>query len=140
MKKFILFSLIFLLTLSQSFAEQYLLQCNLNIEAVNTATEEIMNRSTLERFFIIDTVLAEVYDANNLPLDVEKFTEEEIVFHHKAASFNTIVETQVTYNQVTKKIKLNEIYGNNAYSNRAQFVTRGEGTCTVTQIERKPIF
>ena len=99
-----------------------------------------MNRSTLERFFIIDTVLAEVYDANNLPLEVETFTEEEIVFHHKAASFNTIVETQVTYNQVTKKIKLNEIYANNAYTNRAQFVTRGEGTCTVTQIERKPIF
>lgn len=140
MKKFILLFGILFIAASQVFAEQYLLQCNMNIEAVNTATNEVMNSSTLERFFIIDTLLAEVYDANNLPLEVESFTDEEIVFHHKAASFNTIVETQVTYNQVTKKIKLNEIYGNNAYSNRAQFVTRGEGTCTVKEIERKPIF
>ena len=140
MKKFILLFGILFIAVSQVFAEQYLLQCDMNIEAVNTATNEVMNRSTLERFFIIDTLLAEVYDANNLPLEVESFTDEEIVFHHKAASFNTIVETQVTYNQVTKKIKLNEIYGNNAYSNRAQFVTRGEGTCTVKEIERKPIF
>ncbi len=140
MKKIIILLGLLILSTSQVFAEQYLLQCNLNIEAVNTATNEVMNRSTLERFFIIDTVLAEVYDANNLPLEVESFTDEDIVFHHKAASFNTIVDTQVTYNQVTKKIKLSEIYANTAYSNRAQFTTRGEGTCTVKEIERKPIF
>ena len=68
------------------------------------------------------------------------FSEENIIFRHRASNFNTIVETKVIYNRLTKKITLNEIYANNAYSNRAQFVTKGEGTCSETPIERKPVF
>lgn len=140
MKKIVLLILLLICTTYKCSAEQYVLQCKMNIEAVNTATNEVMVQSPLERYFIIDTVLANVYDANNLPLDVEGFDDNEIIFRHKAANFSTIVETRVVYNRITKQIKLNEIYANNAYTNRAQFVTRGEGSCTEIEIKRKPVF
>lgn len=140
MKRFILCALLLVFSILPTFAEQYLLQCKMNIEAVNTATGEILTRSPLDRYFIIDTILFNVYDANNLPLDVEGFDDNEIVFRHKAANFSTIVETRVVYNRITKQIKLNEIYANNAYSNRAQFCTRGEGSCSEIEIHRKPVF
>lgn len=140
MKKFLFLILLLLLSITPVFAEQYLLQCKMNIEAINTATGQVLTRSPLDRYFIIDTILFNVYDANNLPLDVEGFDDNEIVFRHKAADFKTIVETRVVYNRITKQIKLNEIYANNAYSNRAQFCTRGEGTCSEIEIHRKPIF
>ena len=140
MKKFVLCALLLVFSNIPTFAEQYLLQCKMNIEAVNTATGEILTRSPLDRYFIIDTILFNVYDANNLPLEVEGFDDNEIVFRHKAANFSTIVETRVVYNRITKQIKLNEIYANNAYSNRAQFCTRGEGYCSEIEIHRKPVF
>ena len=105
MKKFILCALLLVFSILPTFAEQYLLQCKMNIEAINTATGEVLTRSPLDRYFIIDTILFNVYDANNLPLDVEGFDDNEIVFRHKAADFKTIVETRVVYNRITKRIK-----------------------------------
>ena len=140
MKKLFLIVLSSIILSTNCFAEQYVLQCKMNIEAINTATGEVMYRSPLERYFIIDTILANVYDANNLPLHVEGFDDNEIVFRHKAFDFHTIVETKVTYNRITKEISLNEIYANSAFSNRAQFCTRGSGTCKEIEIQRKPIF
>lgn len=140
MKKLLIAVLLNIFCSSVCCAEQYVLQCKMNIEAVNTATGEVMYRSPLNRYFMIDTILANVYDANNLPLHVEGFDDNEIVFRHKAYDFHTIVETKVTYNRVTKEILLNEIYANSAFSNRAQFCTRGSGRCTEIEIQRKPIF
>lgn len=142
MKRFIVFTLLIISFFNVAFAEeeQYLLQCKINTQAINTSNDTVISTSVIERFFIIDTLLANVYDANNLPLEVEDFTDENITFHLTAASFNTVVNTQIVYNQVTKKIKLTEMYANNAYSSKAQFITKGEGDCTTTPIERKPIF
>lgn len=140
MKKTLICFILLTISALQSVAEQYLLQCPMTMTAINTANGSILTKTQMQRFFIIDTTLEAVYDSDNLPLDVEGFSDENIVFRHKAANFHTIVETKITYNRVTKKITLTEIYANNAYSNRAQFATKGEGTCTEKEIERKPIF
>jgi len=95
----------------------------------------------IDRYFIIDTILAGVYDANNLPLDVNEFSDSQIVFTKKAASFADVVDTRITYNRSTHHISLNEIYAYaSQFDRRAQFVTKGEGTCTETKINRKPLF
>jgi len=140
MKKFLITLVLYSILVSQTTAEQYLLQCPMTMQAINTATGSVITKTSMHRYFIIDTILEEVYDSDNLPLNVEGFSEENIIFRHRASNFNTIVETKVIYNRLTKKITLNEIYANNAYNNRAQFVTKGEGVCTETQIERKPVF
>ena len=92
---------------------------------------------------VIATVpsIAGVYDANNLPLDVNEFNDSEIVFTKKAASFADVVDTRITYNRGTHHIKLNEIYAYaSQFDQRAQFVTKGEGTCSEIKINRKPLF
>ena len=140
MKRFFTILTIMFFTTAQCFAEQYLLHCPMSIQTINTATGEIMTKSTIQRYFIIDTILGYVFDSDNVPLTVDGFTDDEISFRHKAQNFNTVVETKIVYNRLTKQMKLVEIYGNNAYSMRAQFATKGEAICTEKQIERQPIF
>ena len=104
-------------------------------------TNKVLRTYMIDRYFIIDTVLAGVYDAKNLPLDVNEFNDSEIVFTKKAASFADVVDTRITYNRGTHHIKLNEIYAYaSQFDQRAQFVTKGEGTCSEIKINRKPLF
>ena len=143
MKKLLLFiTLIMILTNSSiSFAEQYVLACKLNIEAVNMLTNKAMRKYIINRYFIVDTVLQGVYDANNYPLDVNEFTDTQITFTKRAVSFSDIVDTRITYNRASHKITLNEIYAySSKYDQRARFVTKGEGTCQEIKINRKPLF
>lgn len=142
MKRVLTTVLIMLLSLSQSvFAEQYVLACKIKISAVHMLTNEVLRTYMIDRYFIIDTVLAGVYDANNLPLDVNEFSDSQIVFTKRAASFADVVDTRITYNRGTHQITLNEIYAYaSQFDQRAKFVTKGEGTCTEIKIDRKPLF
>lgn len=121
----------------RAISEQYLLDCKIDVEATNTSTGEVMKKFPIQRYFVIDTVLAQVYDANNLPLDVEDFDEDMIVFHKKAANMNNIVDTQFHYSRGTNKITLSEIYANNVNDTLPRFNTRGAGSCSEKEIERK---
>ena len=122
-------------------AEQYVLICKLKIEAVNMLTNKVMRSYFIDRYFIVDTVLEGVYDANNLPLDVNEFTDSQITFTKRAVSFSDIVDTRITYNRGTHKMTLNEIYAYaSKYDRRARFFTKGEGNCREVKINRKPLF
>jgi hypothetical protein len=122
-------------------AEQYVLSCKIKISAVHMLTNEVLKTYMIDRYFIVDTVLNGVYDANNLPLDVNEFTDSTIVFTKRAASFADVVDTRITYDRGSHKISLNEIYAYaSQFDRRAQFVTKGEGTCTETKINRVPLF
>lgn len=144
MKKIILnLILIYLLlfNITSVSAEQYLLSCKIKISAVTMDTNEIMREYVIDRYFIIDTILEGVFDANNEPLYVNNFTQSEIIFSKKASSFADVVDTKITYNRNTHQIKLNEIYAYaSKFDQRARFVTKGEGNCSETKIDRKPLF
>lgn len=143
MKK--IFALIICLTFMGMFsvvrAEQFVLICKLKISSVNTYTDKIMRSYFIDRYFIVDTILEGVFDANNLPLDVNEFTKSRITFSKRAASFSDVVDTRITYARDTHKMTLNEIYAySSKYDQRAQFVTKGEGSCREVKINRKPLF
>ena len=145
MKKYIIFIIITLAFVQQILtpvkAEQYVLACKIKISAVHMVSNKILRSYVIDRYFIIDTVLAGVYDANNLPLDVNEFNNAEIIFTKRAASFADIVDTRLTYNRASKKITLHEIYAYaSKFDQRAQFYTKGEGTCQEIKIDRKPLF
>ena len=104
-------------------------------------TNKVMKSYFIDRYFIVDTVLHGIYDANNLPLEVHEFSDSTLVFSKRAISFSDIVDTRLSYNRSTHKINLNEIYAYaSKYDRRAQFVTKGEGTCKEVKINRKPLF
>lgn len=122
-------------------AEQFVLSCKLKISAVNSQTNEIIRTYFIDRYFIVDTVLERVFDANNLPLDMHGFSESSIVFSKRAVSFSDVVDTRITYNRNTHQMSLNEIYAYaSKFDQRAKFVTKGEGNCTEIKINRKPLF
>lgn len=133
--------LFFLIAGTVAKAEQYVLCCKIKISAVHMLTNKVMKSYFVDRYFIVDTVLHGVYDANNLPLDVHEFSDSTLIFSKRAVSFSDIVDTRLVYNRASHKITLNEIYAYaSKYDRRAQFVTRGEGTCTEVKINRKPLF
>ena len=144
MKKLI--STVFIIFVTSLFAlsvkaEQFVMVCKLNVSAVNYLTNETLRTYTIDRYFIVDTVLQGVYDANNFPLDVNEFTERRLTFSKKAVSYTDIVDTRITYDRTTRKIALNEIYAYaSKFDQRAKFVTKGEGTCSEIKINRKPLF
>lgn len=139
MKKFLLILLIFFGIYSTALAEQYVLVCKIKVSAVNALTDAILKTYVIDRYFIYDTVMQGVYDANNLPLNVHEFNDKKLVFSKRAFSFADIVDTRITYDRVTHKMTLNEIYGYaSKYDRRAQFVTKGEGSCQEIKINRKP--
>ena len=144
MKKILIFLsvLIFLFSMNISVcAEQYVLICKLKINAVNMLTNKIMRSYFIDRYFIVDTLLQGVYDANNLPLDVNEFTDSQLTFSKRAVSFSDIVDTRITYERGSHKMTLNEIYAySSKYDQRARFVTKGEGSCREVKINRKPLF
>lgn len=122
-------------------AEQFVLCCKIKISAVHMMTNKVMKSYFIDRYFIVDTVLHGIYDANNLPLEVHEFSDSTLVFSKRAISFSDIVDTRLSYNRSTHKINLNEIYAYaSKYDRRAQFVTKGEGTCKEVKINRKPLF
>ena len=141
MKRFITLVLLYSLIQMAGFvkAEQFVLSCKLKISAVNTRTNAVMRTYFIDRYFIVDTVLERVFDANNLPLDMHEFTDSRIVFSKRAVSFADIVDTRITYNRSSHQMSLNEIYAYaSKFDQRAQFVTKGEGTCREIKINRKP--
>ena len=143
MKKFIISTILLSLILVTSVvrAEQFVLSCKLKVSAVNTRTNQVMRSYFIDRYFIVDTVLEKVFDANNLPLDMHEFTDSRIVFSKRAISFADIVDTRITYNRSSHQMSLNEIYAYaSKFDQRAQFVTKGEGNCTEIKINRKPLF
>ncbi len=143
MKKLIIFFvlIVFFVTSTNVMAEQFVLACKINIQAVHMLTNKVMRSYVIDRYFIYDTVLQGVYDANNLPLNVHEFSESKLVFSKRAVSFADIVDTKLTYDRKTHKITLNEIYAYaSKFDQRAQFVTKGEGTCQEIKINRKPLF
>lgn len=85
-KKLFIFALVATLMINiftKANAEQYVLACKIKISAVHMLTNKVLRTYMIDRYFIIDTVLAGVYDANNLPLDVNEFNDSEIVFTKK---------------------------------------------------------
>lgn len=141
MKKVFVFLFLFILLPLSVNAEQFVLACKLNISAVHMQTNQVLRTYVIDRYFIVDTVLEGVYDANNLPLNVHEFTSSTLVFSKRAISFADIVDTRLTYDRNSHKITLNEIYAYaSKFDKRAQFVTKGEGTCQEIKINRKPLF
>lgn len=145
MKKIFIIMSLTLALISQALlsanAEQYVLACKIKISAIHMVTNKVLRSYVIDRYFIIDTVLAGVYDANNLPLDVNEFNDAEIIFTKRQASFADIVDTRLTYNRGSRKITLNEIYAYaSKFDQRARFYTKGEGTCQEIKINRKPLF
>lgn len=137
----VLLTAIFFLTGTVVKAEQFVLCCKIKISAVHMLTNKVMKTYFIDRYFIVDTVLHGVYDANNLPLEVHEFSDSTLVFSKRAISFSDIVDTRLSYNRGNHKITLNEIYAYaSKYDKRAQFVTKGEGTCKEVKINRKPLF
>ena len=132
---------IFLSLFSSVKAEQYVLVCKIKITAVRMFSDEVLRSYMINRYFIVDTVLEGVYDANNLPLDVQSFTKSQITFSKRAQSFADIVDTQLVYNRYSHEITLNEIYAySSQFDQRARFVTKGKGTCREVKINRTPLF
>lgn len=142
MKKFLCLILLLITLFSGSAkAEQFVLVCKLKISSVNMYTNKVMRTFMIDRYFIVDTVLQGVYDANNLPLDVNEFNDSTLVFTKRAISFADIVDTRITYNRHSHQMTLNEIYAySSKFDQRAQFVTKGEGSCQEIKINRKPLF
>lgn len=139
MKLLILFLIVFIPSTTK--ADQYMLSCKIKVAAVTMDTNEIMREYVIDRYFIVDTVLEGVFDANNEPLQVNSFTQSEITFSKRASSFADIVDTRMTYNRSSHKITLNEIYAYaSKFDQRARFITKGEGNCIETKIDRKPLF
>ena len=122
-------------------ADQYVLACKINIRAVKQHTNEILRSYVIDRYFIVDTLIEGVFDANNLSLIVHEFTNSQIIFSKRAQSFADIVDTRLVYNRFTRQISLNEIYAySSKFDQRAKFVTKGEGTCKEIKINRIPLF
>lgn len=122
-------------------ADQYVLACKINIRAVKQHSNEILRSYVIDRYFIVDTLIEGVFDANNLPLTVHEFTNSQIIFSKRAQSFADIVDTRLVYNRFTRQISLNEIYAySSKFDQRAKFVTKGEGTCKEIKINRIPLF
>ncbi|GEM_PF-5578799 len=144
MKKILITTAVFIVLLFSANiakAEQFVLICKLKINVVNMLTDKIMRSYFIDRYFIVDTVLQGVYDANNLPLDVNEFNDSELTFSKRASSFSDIVDTRITYNRSSRKMTLNEIYAySSKFDQRARFVTKGEGSCREVKIHRKPLF
>ena len=142
MKKFLVITALFIsLFTSCANAEQFVLACKLKISSINIYTNKVMRTFMIDRYFIVDTVLQGVYDANNLPLDVNEFNDSTLVFTKRAISFADIVDTRITYNRRSHQMTLNEIYAySSKFDQRAQFVTKGEGSCQEIKINRKPLF
>lgn len=146
MKKVISFVICFVLFVMFSMfstvkAEQYVLACKIKITAVRMFSDEVLRSYMIDRYFIIDTLLEGVYDANNLPLDVQSFTKSQITFSKRAQSFADVVDTQLVYNRYTHEITLNEIYAySSQFDQRARFVTKGKGSCREIKINRTPLF
>ena len=133
--------MLFLILAPKTCAEQFVLSCKLKISAVNMLTNEVIRTYFVDRYFIVDTLLERVFDANNLPLEMHEFNDSKIVFSKRAFSFSDVVDTRITYNRNTHQMGLNEIYAYaSKFDQRAKFVTKGEGSCTETQIHRKPLF
>lgn len=139
---FLIFLMFVLLSLfSVARAEQYVLVCKIKISAVRLFSDEVLKTYMINRYFIVDTVLEGVYDANNLPLEVQSFTKSQITFSKRAQSFADIVDTQLVYNRYTHEITLNEIYAySSRFDQRARFVTKGKGSCREVKINRTPLF
>ena len=143
MKKFVIvvFCLMLLTALNSAKAEQYVLACKIKITAVRMFSDEVLRSYVIDRYFIIDTLLEGVYDANNLPLEVQHFSKSQITFSKRAQSFSDVVDTQLTYNRYTHEISLNDIYAySSQFDQRARFVTTGKGTCREIKINRTPLF
>lgn len=143
MKKIIslILCLVCLSLFSSAKAEQYVLVCKIKITATRMFSDEVLRSYVIDRYFIIDTLLEGVYDANNLPLDVQSFTKSQITFSKRAQSFADIVDTQLVYNRYTHEITLNEIYAySSKFDQRARFVTKGQGSCREVKINRTPLF
>lgn len=141
MKKFLIICLMVVLGSLSANAEQFVLSCKLKISAINMITNQTIRTFFIDRYFIVDTVLNGVYDANNLPLDVNEFTDSRLIFSKKEFSFADGIDTRITYDRTTHHMSLNEIYAYaSKFDQRAQFVTKGEGTCTEIKINRKPLF
>ena len=139
MKKFILFLTIILFFCTNVSAEQFVLICKLKVSAVNELTNAVLRTYFIDRYFIYDTVMQGVYDANNLPLNVHEFNDSKLVFSKRAFSFADVVDTRFTYDRNNHSISLNEIYGYaSKYDKRARFVTKGEGSCREVKINRVP--
>ncbi|MBR3889775.1 hypothetical protein IKJ53_04605 [bacterium] len=137
----LLLSFIVLSAFSSVNADQYVLACKINIRAVKQHTNEILRSYVIDRYFIVDTLIEGVFDANNLPLIVHEFTNSQIIFSKRAQSFADIVDTRLVYNRFTRQISLNEIYAySSKFDQRAKFVTKGEGTCKEIKINRIPLF
>lgn len=137
----LLLSFIILSAFSSVNADQYVLACKINIRAVKQHTNEILRSYVIDRYFIVDTLIEGVFDANNLPLIVHEFTNSQIIFSKRAQSFADIVDTRLVYNRFTRQISLNEIYAySSKFDQRAKFVTKGEGTCKEIKINRIPLF
>lgn len=141
MKKLFVLVLLLVMCVTQVRAEQYVLACKLKVSAVHMLTNQVLRTYFVDRYFIYDTVLQGVYDANNLPLDVNEFNDKRLVFSKRAYSFADVVDTRITYDRSTRQMTLNEIYAYaSKFDRRAQFVTKGEGTCQEIKINRKPLF
>lgn len=140
-KIFLLFLILCFTTFSSVKAEQYVLACKINIRAVKQHTNETLRSYVIDRYFIVDTLIEGVFDANNLPLIVHEFSNSQIIFSKRAQSFADIVDTRLVYNRFTRQISLNEIYAySSKFDQRAKFVTKGEGTCKEIKINRIPLF
>lgn len=143
MKRICVFFFLFIVLFfkSAAYSEQFVLSCKLKISAVNVLTNEILRTYFIDRYFIVDTLLERVFDANNLPLEMHEFNESTIIFSKRAFSFADVVDTRITYHRNTHQMSLNEIYAySSKFDQRAKFVTKGEGSCTETKINRKPLF
>lgn len=140
-KLLVIFAILISFFTSSAYAEQFVLVCKIKISSINMQTNKIMNSFMLDRYFIVDTVLQGVYDANNNPLIVNEFNDSTLTFTKKEMSFADVVDTRLTYNRGTHQITLNEIYAySSKFDQRAQFITKGEGTCSEIKINRKPLF
>jgi hypothetical protein len=143
MKKTLIFLIVGLILsmYTKTYAEQYVLSCKIKISALQMYTDKVLRSYIIDRYFIVDTVLEGVYDANNLPLDVQEFSSSQIAFSKRAQSFADAVDTKLVYNRHTHEITLNEIYAySSKFDQRARFVTKGIGTCKETKINRTPLF
>ena len=141
MKKYLFIIGTFLIFTLCANAEQFVLSCKLQISAAHMLTNKVMKTCFIDRYFIVDTVLQGVYDANNLPLNVHEFSDSTLVFSKRAVSFADIVDTRITYDRHSHKMTLNEIYAYaSKFDQRAKFVTKGEGSCSEIKINRKPLF
>ena len=82
-KLLVIFAILISFFTSSAYAEQFVLVCKIKISSINMQTNKIMNSFMLDRYFIVDTVLQGVYDANNNPLIVNEFNDSTLTFTKK---------------------------------------------------------